>query len=92
LKGKVKEVPISTDALSGKIDQFLDEKSDQLIKDWQLTTKKDLSVLEDRYKTVRTDLDSLETRFKEFKGFTSQKLDEVDQRLEKLENPEETKE
>ena len=26
LRGKVKEVPISTDALSGKIDQFLEEK------------------------------------------------------------------
>ncbi|MEG3224386.1 MAG: hypothetical protein BME94_02390 [Methanobacteriales archaeon Met13] len=91
LKGKVREVPISTDVLSGKIDMFLNEKSDQLIDDWELATKKDLSALEGRYKRLSTDLDSLENRFKEFKGYTSDKLEEIDQRLEKLENPEEKK-
>jgi len=91
LRGKVKEVPISTDVLSGKIDLFLNEKSDQLIDDWELATKKDLSQLETRYKKVATDLDSLENRFKKFKGYTSQRLEEIDQRLDKLENPEETK-
>ena len=39
IKGTVKGVPKSTDVLSSKIDLFLNDKSDQLIKDWELATK-----------------------------------------------------
>ena len=39
IKGTVKGVPKSTDVLSSKIELFLDDKSDQLIKDWELATK-----------------------------------------------------
>jgi len=51
LKGSVKEAT-STDSLSNKIDLFLDDKSDQLIKDWELATKDDILDIEKRYTKV----------------------------------------
>jgi hypothetical protein len=88
LKGKVKEVPISTDVLSGKIDQFLDEKSDQLIKDWDLATKSDLGKLEKKYSKVIMDIDSLERRFNEYRGHANTKFENIEKRLTALEGDE----
>ncbi len=89
IKGKVKEVPISTDIFSNRIETFLDEQSDQLIKNWDLATKKDLSQLEKRFDKVSLDFGELEKRFNEYRGYTNKKLDHIDKRLKKLENPEE---
>jgi hypothetical protein len=88
LKGKVKEVPISTDVLSGKIDQFLDEKSDQLIKDWELATKKDTGTIKKKYNKVTTDLNDLERRFNEYRGHTNKKFEHIEKRLTALESEE----
>jgi hypothetical protein len=85
LKGRVKDVPISTDALSGKIDQFLDEKSDQLIKDWELATKKDTKELEKKYNKVTRDLGDLERRFNEYRGHSNTKFENIEKRLSALE-------
>lgn len=92
IKGKVKEVPISTDLLSNRIETFLNERSDQLIKDWDLATKTDLSDLEKRFNKVSLDVGELEKRFNEFRGFTNKKLDNIEKRLTKLENPEDDSE
>ncbi len=89
IKGKVKDVPISTDSLSNKIDLFLDDKSDQLIKDWELATKSDVSQLEKRYNKVSRDVGELERRFNEYRGYTNKKISGIEGRLSKLENPEE---
>jgi SMC interacting uncharacterized protein involved in chromosome segregation len=89
LRGKVKEVPISTDVLSGKIDQFLDEKSDQLIKDWELATKKDISGLEKKYSKVTRDMGDLERRFNEYRGHANTKFENIEKRLTALEGKEE---
>ncbi len=92
IKGTVKNVPTttskSTDDMSRKIDVFLHDKSDQLIKDWELATQKDISDIEKRYNTVSRDLDSLDSRFNEFRGTTNKKLKKIEERLHKLENPE----
>lgn len=82
-------VPISTDNLSHRIDIFLNEQSDQLIADWDLATKKDLTVLEKRFKVVSMDIETLEKRFNEYSSTTNKKLKNIEERLEKLENPEE---
>ncbi len=87
IKGKV-SVPISTDNLSHRIDLFLNEQSDQLIEDWDLATKKDLAKLEKRFKTVSVDIETLEKRFNEYTGSTDKKLENFEERLSKLENPE----
>lgn len=89
IKGTVKGVPKSTDVLSSKIELFLDDKSDQLIKDWELATKNDVIDLEKRYSKVSRDLGELDGRFNEYRGFTNKKLKKIEERLENLENPEE---
>jgi hypothetical protein len=88
IKGKV-SVPISTDNLSHRIDLFLNEQSDQLIEDWDLATKKDLSQLEKRFDVVSLDIESLEKRFNEYRGSTNKKLETIEERLDSLENPKE---
>ena len=89
IKGTVKGVPKSTDVLSSKIELFLDDKSDQLIKDWELATKNDVIDLEKRYSKVSRDLGELDGRFNEYRGYTNKKLKKIEERLENLENPEE---
>lgn len=88
LKGRVKDVPISTDVLSGRIDEFLHEQSDQLIKDWALATKSDLSELEKRYSKVSRDVDDLAKRFDEFRGHANKKFEHIEERLKSLEEEE----
>ena len=88
LKGKV-NVPISTDSLSGRIDEFLDEQSDRLIKDWELATKSDVSTLEKKYGKVSREIDDLERRFNEYRGHANKKFEHIEDRLSKLEGKDE---
>lgn len=92
LKGKVRDVPISTDVLSGRIDEFLNDQSDQLIKDWELATKTDINALEKRYNKVSRDVDGLAKRFDEFRNHANKKFEYIEERLEKLEETESSKE
>jgi len=89
LKGRFKDIDmptINTDSFSKKIDAFLDGKSDELIQDWSLATKNDIDVLEKRCEVAYNNIDDLEKRFKEFKNYTNEKIDNLDERLKKLED------
>ena len=88
LKGTVKGVPKSTDTLSNKIDLFLDDKSDQLIKDWELATKEDIIDIEKRYTKISRDMGKLDSRFNEYRGFTGKNIKKIEDRLDRLENNE----
>jgi len=88
IKGKV-NVPISTDVLSSRIDEFLNEQSDQLIKDWELATKSDIGALEKKYGKVSRDIDDLEKRFNEYRGYANKKFEHIEKRLLALEGEEE---
>lgn len=84
---------INTDVFSNKIDAFLDEKSDQLIKDWSLATTNDLEELESKFSETAGNVDTLEKSFDEFKKsseefqkVTEEKLEDLDNRIESLEN------
>ena len=88
LKGRVKGVPISTDVFSARIDDFLNEQSDQLIKDWELATKSDVGELEKKYSKIARDIDDLEKRFNEYRGHANKKFEHIDQRLSALEEEE----
>ena len=84
---------INTDAFSNKIDAFLDAKSDQLIKDWSLATTEDIDDLHSKFSETTTNVDNLEKEFIEFKKSseefqqaTQEKLDDLDKRIESLEN------
>lgn len=86
VKGVSKSTSESTDSLSKKIDLFLNDKSDQLIKDWELATKDDIIDIEKRYVKVSRDLDTLDNRFNEYRGSTNKKLKKIEDRLDKLES------
>lgn len=84
---------INTDAFSNKIDAFLDAKSDELIKDWSLATTDDLEDLQAKFTETTTSVDELEKDYIEFKKsseefqkVTQEKLDDLDKRIESLEN------
>jgi len=83
---KVREAPISTDIISSKIDAFLEEKSDELIKDWELATKDDIKALQSRLDIVSRNMSELEQRFNEYRGYTNKKLESIDKRLKSLED------
>ena len=96
LKIKLSDIDMSsinTDAFSKKLDAFLDEKSDELIKDWSLATTQDLDDLESKFSEATGSVDELEKSFDEFKKSseefqkaTEKKLEELDSRIESLEN------
>ena len=96
IKVKLSDIDMSglnTDAFSHKIDAFLDAKSDELIKDWSLATTDDLEELESKFSKTTDSVDDLEKSFNEFKKsseefqeITGKKLDELDSRIESLEN------
>ena len=96
IKVKLSDIDMSslnTDAFSHKIDAFLDEKSDQLIKDWSLATTGDLEELESKFSETTGHVDSLEKSFDEFKKSSEEfqkvaeeKLEDLDKRIETLEN------
>ena len=84
---------INTDAFSNKLDAFLDEKSEELIKDWSLATTDELEVLEKKFIETTNSVDALEKDYlefkkssKEFQEATEQKLNDIDKRIEALEN------
>ena len=84
---------LSNEAFSNKIDAFFDEKSDQLIKDWSLATTNDLEELESKFSETTANVDNLDKSFNEFKEsseefqkLTEERLDDLDKRIESLEN------
>jgi predicted nucleic acid-binding Zn-ribbon protein len=91
IKGTVKSVPKSasksTDDLSLRIDDYLDEKSNQLIVDWELATNNDIENIEKKYTKVTQDLSTLDSNFNEYREDTNKKIKKIEERLEKLEKP-----
>ena len=95
IKVKLNDIDISsinTDAFSKKLDAFLDEKSEELIKNWSLATTDDLDSLEAKFLETTNSVDALEKDYLEFKKSseafqksTEDKLAEIDQRIEALE-------
>ncbi|WP_295722096.1 hypothetical protein [uncultured Methanobrevibacter sp.] len=89
VKGKINEYDVSsfsTDAFSKKIDAFLDEKSDQLIEEWSLATKNDLSALEKKWVSTNRSIEDLEKRVDEFSDYTNERLDSLDERIQAIED------
>ena len=84
---------INTDTFSNKIDAFLDEKSDELIKNWSLATTNDLEELQTKFSETTSNVDRLDKDFKEFRKTSEEfqkategRLDDLDKRIESLEN------
>jgi peptidoglycan hydrolase CwlO-like protein len=71
----------------------LDAKSEELIKDWSLATTEDVEDLQTKFSQTTANVDSLEKDFNEFKKsseefqkLTEEKLNDLDKRIESLEN------
>jgi hypothetical protein len=77
-----------TDSLSEDIDKYLAEKSNQIIKDWELATKNDIGDIEKKFNKVSRDTTELKSRFDEYRGDTNKKLKNIEERLAKLEGQE----
>ena len=96
IKVKLSDIDMSSlnnEAFSNKIDAFFDAKSDQLIKDWSLATTNDLEELESKFSETTSNVDELDKSFNEFKKsseefqkVTEDRLDDLDKRIESLEN------
>ena len=89
IRGKFKDIDmpqINTDLFSKRIDAFLNEKSGELIKDWSLATQSDIGQLEKRCDAAYRNIDSLEKRFNEYRSYTNNKLERIDERLKVLED------
>ena len=96
IKVKLSDIDVSaltTDAFSNKIDAFLDAKSEELIKDWSLATTEDVEDLQAKFSETTANVDSLEKDFiefrkssEEFQKSTEEKLNDLDKRIESLEN------
>lgn len=86
IKVKLNDIDFNTDGFSKKIDAFLDEKSDQLIQDWSLATKDDLSQLEDKFSKTVKSVDDLEVQFKKFQTDTDNRFESIEKRIDALED------
>lgn len=75
-----------TDVISNKISQFIDEQSEQVIEDWNLTTHKDLDSVLEKYEALKEDLDSYkennDTRVSDLEA----RVDKIDEELKNLKN------
>jgi hypothetical protein len=85
VKGVSKTASQSTDDLSVKIDQYLDEKSNQLIIDWELATNNDIENVEKKYARVSENMSTLTSTFNEYREDTNKKIKKIEERLERLE-------
>ncbi|MDR0912377.1 MAG: hypothetical protein LBM96_07250 [Methanobrevibacter sp.] len=86
VKFKDIEMPnINTDGFSKKLDQFLNEKSEDLIKEWNLSTKEDIETLEKRFDKTSLKVDEIEKRFNEYREYTNDEIKSLDKRLKELE-------
>ena len=59
--------------------------SEELIEDWSLVTKDDLSILEERCDTACESIDDLEKRFNDYQTHTDDNIADLDKRLKDLE-------
>lgn len=95
IKVKLSDIDMSSiniDSFSNKIDAILDEKSDELIKNWSLATTRDLDLLEEKFSKTASSVDALDKDYQEFKKsseefqkITADKLADIDKRIEALE-------
>jgi uncharacterized protein YbjQ (UPF0145 family) len=79
---------VSTDDLTNRVEQYLTDQREQLIKDWELSTKNDLGELEKRFSKVSRNLDNLDNEIEEDWEYTNKKINVIEDRLKKLEIPE----
>lgn len=73
------------DVISNKIDQFIDEQSEQVIADWDLVTHKDLDSIIEKYDSIEKDLNQYKQDNNNRVETIESRLDDIDKKLEEME-------
>ncbi|MDY2745478.1 MAG: hypothetical protein SOV21_07560 [Methanosphaera sp.] len=71
---ETEETISKTDMMTNKINQFIDEQSEQVIADWDLATHKDIDIVLEKYNNLEKDLN-------DYKDSNNKRVDELEQRL-----------
>lgn len=66
--------------LDNYLNSYLDRRMVQIIEDWQLGTKSDISEISRRYRHVRDEVESLKT----FERESKDRMDRIEERLKNL--------
>lgn len=74
-----------TDLISKKINQFIDEQSEQVINDWDLVTHKDLDSVIEKYDLLKDELDDYRQSNDKRVDTLESKLDKIDERISEIE-------
>lgn len=81
-----KEHHSKTDIISKKIDQFIDEQSEQVINDWDLVTHKDLNQIIEKYDTLQEDLNTYKETNDNKVANLEERVNKIDEELTKMKN------
>ena len=73
------------DVISNKIDQFIDEQSEQVIADWDLVTHKDLDSIIEKYDSIEKDLKQYKQDNNNRVETIESRLNDIDKKLEEME-------
>lgn len=73
------------DVISNKIDQFIDEQSEQVIADWDLVTHKDLDSIIEKYDSIEKDLNQYKQDNNNRVETIESRLNDIDKKLEEME-------
>lgn len=74
-----------TDIISKKIDQFIDEQSEQVITDWDLVTHKDLDSVIEKYDLLKDELDDYKQNNDKRVDTLESRLDKIDEKINEIE-------
>ncbi len=87
IKKTVQKSPESQDdELSTQIDNYLNEKSDQIIREWELATQTDISNAGQKTTQLSNELGILDDNLNEYYESTDKKIKKIEERLNNLEH------
>ena len=78
-----------TDQISNKIDQFINEQSEQVIEDWDLATNKDLDEIIDKFNLFEDDFNSYKKSNDLRVEDLEKRVNSIDDKINDIENEDE---
>ena len=87
IKKTVQKSPESEDdEVSAQIDNYLNEKSEQIIREWELATQTDISNVGQKTTQLSNELGILDNNLNEYYESTDKKIKKIEERLDNLEH------
>ena len=85
IKDRIQDEEDEEHIISNKIDQFIDEQSEQVIADWDLVTHKDLDSIIEKYDSIEKDLNQYKQDNNNRVETIESRLNDIDKKLEEME-------